>query len=100
MEWKITGIETDGDLITQAHYYVSLSDDKNTVDHQGTHSFYNPQLKTPLSEVKEKNVIDWIIQETSQDGINLIQSNLEKQLVQKEKTDLPWVFKTFKPTLG
>jgi len=54
MEWKITGIETDGDLITQAHYYVSLSDDKNTVDHQGTHSFYNPQLKTPLSEVKEK----------------------------------------------
>jgi hypothetical protein len=45
-------------------------------------------------------VIDWIIEETSQDGINLIQSNLEKQLVQKEASSLPWVFKTFKPTLG
>jgi len=96
MNWKIIGIEQVNGLITEAHYYVSL----NGVETQGTHTFANPSLKTPFEEVKEQNIIDWIIQETTQDGINLIQSNLEKQLVQKEKVDLPWVFKTFKPTLG
>jgi hypothetical protein len=57
-------------------------------------------MKTPLNEVKEQNIIDWIIQETTQDNVNIIQSNLEKQLVQVEKTALPWVFNTFKPFGG
>jgi len=100
MDWKITNIEQTNGLITHADFFVSLTDGKNTVETQGTHTFANPSLKTPFDEVKEQNVIDWIIEETSQDGINLIQSNLEKQLVQKEKVDLPWVFKTFKPNLG
>jgi hypothetical protein len=93
MNWQITGIEQVDGLITEAHYYVSL----NGVDTQGTHVFKGKELKTPFSEVKEQNIIDWIIEENSENGVNLIQSNLEKQLEQREKTDLPWVFKTFNP---
>ena len=97
MNFKILSIETDGDLITHAEFFVSLTDGTNIVEQQGTHQFTNPELKTPLAEVKEQNIIDWIIAETTQDGVNIIQSNLEKQLVQKEKATLPWVFSTFKP---
>ena len=93
MEWKITGIEQIDGLITEAHYYVSY---KN-VETQGTHVFRGKELKTPFSELKEENIIAWIIEENSENGINLIQSNLEKQLEQKQTTDLPWVFKTFNP---
>jgi hypothetical protein len=93
MNWKITGIEQVDGLITEAHYYVFL----NGVDTQGTHVFKGKELKTPFSEVKEQNIIDWIIEENSENNVNLIQSNLEKQLEQREKTDLPWVFKTFNP---
>lgn len=93
MNWKITGIEQVDGLITEAHYYVSF----NGVETQGTHVFRGKDLKTPFSEVKEQNIIDWIVEENSENGVNLIQSNLEKQLEQKEKTDLPWVFKTFNP---
>ena len=96
MDWKILSIEQTDGLITHAEYFVSL----NGVEHQGTHAFLGKEIKTPFDEIKEQNIIDWIIQETTQDGINLIQSNLEKQLVQKGKTSLPWVFKTFKPNLG
>jgi hypothetical protein len=100
MDFKILSIETDGDLITHAEFFVSLNDSKNTVEQQGTHQFANPVIKTPLKEVKEQNIIDWIIADTTQDGVNIIQSNLEKQLVQVEKTALPWVFNTFKPFGG
>jgi hypothetical protein len=100
MNFKITSIETDGDLITHAEFFVSLTDGTNTVEQQGTHQFTNPVMKTPLNEIKEQNIIDWIIQETTQDNVNIIQSNLEKQLVQVEKTALPWVFNTFKPFGG
>ena len=100
MDFKILSIETDGDLITHAEFFVSLTDGTNTVEQQGTHQFANPVIKTPLKEVKEQNIIDWIIADTTQDGVNIIQSNLEKQLVQKEKTALPWVFNTFKPFRG
>ena len=93
MQWKITGIEQLDGLITEAHYYVSY----NGVDTQGTHVFRGKELKTPFSELKEENIIAWIIEENSENCINLIQSNLEKQLEQKQATDLPWVFKTFNP---
>ena len=93
MQWKITGIEQLDGLITEAHYYVSY----NGVDTQGTHVFRGKELKTPFSELKEENIIAWIIEENSENCINLIQSNLEKQLEQKQTTDLPWVFKTFNP---
>jgi len=93
MQWKISGIEQVDGLITEAHYYVSYKG----VDTQGTHVFRGKDVKTPFAEVKEQNIIDWIVEENSENGINLIQSNLEKQLEQKEKTDLPWVFKTFNP---
>ena len=97
MNFKITSIQTNEELITHAEFFVSLTDGTNTVEQQGTHEFDNPVLKTPLKEVKEQNIIDWIVAESTQDGINIIQSNLEKQLVQKEKATLPWVFSTFKP---
>lgn len=93
MQWEILSIEQLDGLITHAEYKVSL----NGVETQGTHVFRGKEIKTPFSEVKEENIIAWIIEENSENGINLIQSNLEKQLEQKEQTDLPWVFKTFNP---
>ena len=90
---KILSIKQIDGLITEAEYY----DSHNGIETQGTHVFRGKELKTPFSELKEENIIAWIIEENSENGINLIQSNLEKQLEQKQTTDLPWVFKTFNP---
>ena len=97
MNYKIISIEQENGLITHAEFYATLTNGTNTVSQQGTHVFRGKELKTPFSELKEQNIIDWIVEENSENGINLIQSNLEKQLEQKEQTDLPWVFKTFNP---
>jgi len=102
MKWKITDITVENDALIAAHYFASLSDDQNTVETQGEWIFLEPRNKVPFNELEERFVVQWIEEEASKDGSNIIKSNLEQQLkaLNSEKSSLPWVKPTFKPNIG
>jgi len=102
MNWKITDITVENNVLIAAHYFASLSDDKNTVETQGEWTFLEPRNKVPFNELEERFVVQWIEEEASKDGSNIIKSNLEQQLqaLNSEKSILPWVKPTFKPNIG
>ena len=102
MKWKITDITVENDALIAAHYFVSLSDDKNTVETQGEWIFLEPRNKVPFNELEERFIVQWIEEEASKDGSNIIKSNLEQQLkaLNSDKSSLPWVKPTFKPNIG
>ena len=102
MNWKITDITVENDALIAAHYFASLSDDQNTVETQGEWIFLEPRNKVPFNELEERFVVQWIEEEASKDGSNIIKSNLEQQLkaLNSEKSSLPWVKPTFKPNIG
>jgi len=102
MKWKITDITVENDALIAAHYFVSLSDDQNTVETQGEWIFLEPRNKVPFNELEERFIVQWIEEEASKDGSNIIKSNLEQQLkaLNSEKSSLPWVKPTFKPNIG
>jgi len=102
MKWKITDITVENDALIAAHYFASLSDDQNTVETQGEWIFLEPRNKVPFNELEERFVVQWIEEEASKDGSNIIKSNLEQQLkaLNSDKSSLPWVKPTFKPNIG
>jgi len=102
MEWKITDLSIENDALIAAHYFASLSDGQNTVETQGEWTFSEIRNKVPFNELEERYIIQWIEEEASKDGSNIIKSNLEQQLkaLNSEKSSLPWVKPTFKPNIG
>ena len=102
MNWKITDIIVKDGALIAAHYFASLSDDQNTVETQGEWTFLEPRNKVPFNELEERFVVQWIEEEASKDGSNIIKFNLEQQLqaLNSEKSILPWVKPTFKPNIG
>ena len=101
MIWKILGIKSpDGELITQAKYLVTASRDGQTVETEGHWYFHEPKLVVPFHEVTENMIIEWIKDQSMQDGINMIEKRLAEQLatLNKERaTPLPWMPQVFTP---
>lgn len=98
--WKILEISADKEIITHAKYNVSASDEDNLVESEGNWWFQNPVLNTPFADVTEDMVASWIKKETIKDGINLIESRLEEQLVALKSNDIavaPWLPQVFVP---
>ena len=93
-EWKILGITSNDDgLITEARYHVSLEKKKHKVESEGNCFFKEPQLVIPFDQVTEENVIDWIKEETTQDGKNSVELRLNEQLealASQRDTVVPW----------
>lgn len=80
-------------LITHAKYFAEASDDENTVQTEGNWWFSDKIIKKPFEEVTEEDIVSWIENETMQDGINLIKSNLNNQLASlkvEKSSRLPW----------
>jgi hypothetical protein len=100
--WKILSVTNEGDLITNADYFLSATDNVNTVETKGNHIFNNIEIKVPLSELREQIIINWIVDETTENEICSIKDNLDKQLLklQKQKSSgLPWLANTFTPNI-
>jgi len=98
--WKILEISANKEIITHAKYNVSASDENNLVETEGNWWFQNPVLNTPFADVTEDMVASWIKKETIKDGINLIESRLEEQLVALKSNDIavaPWLPQVFVP---
>lgn len=99
MTWKILEVIKNGELISQAKYHVKLVIEDFMVETEGHWYFSDKEVKTDFAEVKEADVINWIKSESSQNGINIIESRLEEQLASlqnEQKVNLPWLPKTFK----
>lgn len=100
--WKILDISTDGELIVAAKYHAILKEDKNIIETEGNWTFSDKILKTPFSEVTEEMVIDWIKNESMQDGQNIIEAQLIKQLDALKKQNVavaPWMPQMFTPRI-
>lgn len=96
--WKILGIKSNGELITEARYFASAFDKDQTVETEGNWFFREPKLVVPFAEVTENMVIQWIKSEILQDGVNMIEKRLADQLEIKDKeTPLPWRPQVFTP---
>jgi hypothetical protein len=96
-KWSI--LEIFGDqTIAKVHYLLKAQDEQNTVETEGEHTFLEGTIIKPLSEIKEDDLTRWIEQDTTQEEVNLIKSNLENQLKAlktSKKIDFPWETNTF-----
>jgi hypothetical protein len=98
--WSI--LEIFGDqTIAKVRYLLKAQDEQNTVETEGEHTFLEGTITKPLSEIKEDDLTRWIEQDTTQDELNIIKLNLEKQLEAlktSKKIEFPWETNTF--TIG
>jgi hypothetical protein len=95
--WSI--LEIFGDqTITKVRYLLKGQDEQNTIETEGYHEFTEGLVCKPISEIKESDLIGWLVSDTTQDGLNLIKLNLENQLKSlkiDQKIDFPWENNTF-----
>ena len=95
--WSI--LEVFGDqTITKVRYLLKAQDESNTVETEGEHTFLEGTVYKPLSEIKEEDLIRWVEQDTTQNEVNIIKLNLEKQLESlksSDKAEFPWSANTF-----
>jgi len=101
-QWKILGIEANGELITAARYFVTAKNKDISVSTEGCWRFLEPTVKTPFAEVTEDMVIEWVKAEAVRDGKSMILGRLDDQVtyLQSQTTAVaPWLPQTFTPEL-
>jgi hypothetical protein len=98
--WSI--LEIFGDqMISKVRYLLKAQDEQNTVETEGEHTFLEGTITKLFAEIKEDDLTRWIEQDTTQDDLNIIKLNLEKQLEAlktSKKIEFPWENNTF--TIG
>lgn len=103
IKWKILGIDSpDGELITRARYFASVTDKDLVVETEGFWTFQEPKLNVQFVDVTEEMIVAWIQAETTQDGANMIEKRLNEQLAALKKqrvTPLPWAPQVFTPEI-
>jgi hypothetical protein len=101
--WKILGIDSpDGELITQAKYFASVSDKDLVVETEGFWTFQEPKLNVAFANLTEDMIVAWIRAETMKDGTNMVEARLTEQLEALKKqrvTPLPWAPQVFTPEI-
>jgi hypothetical protein len=102
-KWKILGIDSpDGELITRARYFATVSDKDLVVETEGFWAFQEPKLNVQFVDVTEDMIVAWVHAETMKDGANMIESRLNEQLdaLKKQRvTPLPWAPQVFTPEI-
>ena len=100
--WKIEELSAEDGLITHAKYRCTVSDEGQSVATEGNWWFNEPKIKVPFEQVTEEMVAQWIENEATKDGVNVIKSRLEEQLALLEKSKSvvpPWKPQVFTPEL-
>jgi hypothetical protein len=95
--WSILEI-FGNQTITKVRYLLKAQDEQNTVETEGEHTFLEGTIIKPVSEIKEQDLIGWLVSDTTQEGANPIKLNLENQLKSlkiDQKIDFPWENNTF-----
>lgn len=100
--WKILDIAANDELVTSAKYHAILKEDEIVIETEGNWTFSDKILKTPFADITESMVIDWIKNESMQDGQNIIEAQLIKQLDALKKQNVavaPWMPQMFTPRI-
>jgi hypothetical protein len=100
--WKILEIQAQNDLIVAARYFCSAFDDVNTVETEGWWNFQEPKLEIDFPNVTEEMVVDWVKNQTVQNGKNMVESRLNEQLTElakRKKVVAPWLPQVFTPEI-
>jgi NADPH-dependent 7-cyano-7-deazaguanine reductase QueF-like protein len=96
-KWSI--LEVFGNqAITKVRFLLKAQDDQNIVETEGYHSYLEGSVNKPFTETKEEDLIRWLEQDTTQNEVNIIKLNLEKQLESlksSDKAEFPWSANTF-----
>jgi len=95
--WKILSI-SEG--CKSVHYSLTATNGVNTVESQGNHVFSDGVVNLSFEQIKDYNILEWLEKDTTQDDVNAIKLNLEKQLneLESDKTvEFPWLVGTFTP---
>lgn len=100
--WKIHDIDATDGLIIEVKYSVLARELDTTVETEGYWKFGDPVLRKPFDKVTEEDVIDWLRADSIREGKNIIESRLEEQLanLEKSKVKLPWAPQVFELKLG
>ena len=100
MKWQILEIHVDDELITHVRYFAWIEKDGKRVETEGHWYFNEPSLTVPLADVTEDMLLQWLVKDTTKDGLNPIKSRLEEQLkAQKQPVPAPWMPQTYTPNI-
>ena len=100
INWKITRVSAEGDVIIDCHYMAWAIQEIGRVETEGNWTFSDKTVEKPFSEVTEKDIIAKLIKESSQDGVSIIESRLIEQLQSINKGQhLPWLPAVFTPKI-
>jgi len=97
-QWSILKVFSENEKIIEVQFLLKAQNETNTVETQGYHSFSEGTIVKPYSEIKEEDLIRWLDQDTTKDDVNIIKSNLDKQLEalnNSKKSEFPWLVDTF-----
>jgi len=97
-QWSILKVFSENEKIIEVQFLLKAQNETNTVETQGYHSFSEGTIVKPYSEIKEEDLIRWLDQDTTKDDVNIIKSNLDKQLEalnNSKKSEFPWLADTF-----
>ena len=97
-EWELLELFANESQLIAVRYSLSATDGINTVITEGKHDFLANTANKPLEIIVEQDIIQWLEQDTTQNGVNLIKLAVENQLKSLEtvqKIDFPWLAGTF-----
>jgi len=97
--WKILSITGDGEKITQAKYFVIITEEDKVIETEGNWDF-DSAGDVPFKDVTEEMVIDWIKAAAVRDGKNIIEARLQEQmdnLLKQDTVVAPWMPQVFTP---
>lgn len=99
--WQILDVYADGETITSARYFCSLTEEGKCVETEGYWKFQNAKAVVPFAKVTEAMIAKWIEDESSSNGESVIKSRLKEQLqsMKTKAVPAPWLPQTFTPDL-
>lgn len=99
--WTPLELFANGNQLVSIFYQITAVDGEYKVESQGNLTLLPGTANKPLTEIVESDLIQWLDKDTTQDGVNIIKSNLEDQLMKLKtadesvKVDFPWLAGTF-----
>lgn len=99
--WKILELFSNGNELISVRYLLSGTDEGNTIESEGNHTFSDGIVNKQLDQIVESDIVQWLEKDTTQDDVNAIKLAIEKQFQSIEnvkKVDFPWLAGTF--TIG
>lgn len=97
-QWNFLELYANGDLLEKVRYLLTANDGKNTIQSEGLHVFKEGTVTKNLADIVESDLMQWLEQDTTENGVNLIKLALEdqfKNFESSQKVDFPWLAGTF-----